>query len=154
MNATPPTYLSTLSLHDALPILSPTTRGTAARPVRTSTRRIWSCAPSKPAWASPAPRMTVSPSSSIPWGTRDRKSTRLNSSHTVISYAVFCLKKKKKTTTTSNQQTKERPTQIWDDRTQARPRDSRTVSSRLGGRGTTSRLTDRNINTHTNQHVH
>src|SRR5438034_6338086 len=29
-------------------------------------------------------------------GTKDRKSTRLNSSHTVISYAVFCLKKKKK----------------------------------------------------------
>src|SRR5260221_9928228 len=29
----------------------------------------------------------------------DRKSTRLNSSHTVISYAVFCLKKKKKTQT-------------------------------------------------------
>src|SRR5436190_3390934 len=28
---------------------------------------------------------------------QDRKSTRLNSSHTVISYAVFCLKKKKKT---------------------------------------------------------
>src|SRR5260221_4839666 len=27
---------------------------------------------------------------------RDRKSTRLNSSHTVISYAVFCLKKKRK----------------------------------------------------------
>src|SRR5260221_12268650 len=35
------------------------------------------------------------------WGVKttyvDRKSTRLNSSHTVISYAVFCLKKKKKT---------------------------------------------------------
>src|SRR2546426_5144838 len=30
-------------------------------------------------------------------GRRDRKSTRLNSSHLVISYAVFCLKKKKKT---------------------------------------------------------
>src|SRR5438132_6420383 len=29
-------------------------------------------------------------------GSEDRKSTRLNSSHTVISYAVFCLKKKKK----------------------------------------------------------
>src|SRR5438034_3338808 len=29
-------------------------------------------------------------------GIQDRKSTRLNSSHTVISYAVFCLKKKKK----------------------------------------------------------
>src|SRR5690348_17488205 len=31
---------------------------------------------------------------------RDRKSTRLNSSHPSISYAVFCLKKKKKNTTT------------------------------------------------------
>src|SRR5476649_1926970 len=32
---------------------------------------------------------------SVPiWHARDRKSTRLNSSHTVISYAVFCLKKK------------------------------------------------------------
>src|SRR5947207_4658844 len=31
---------------------------------------------------------------------RDRKSTRLNSSHTVISYAVFCLKKKKNYKTT------------------------------------------------------
>src|SRR2546427_3018566 len=30
---------------------------------------------------------------------RDRKSTRLNSSHSQISYAVFCLKKKKKNTT-------------------------------------------------------
>src|SRR5258708_12428699 len=29
---------------------------------------------------------------------RDRKSTRLNSSHQIISYAVFCLKKKKETT--------------------------------------------------------
>src|SRR2546422_7812223 len=32
---------------------------------------------------------------------RDRKSTRLNSSHGYISYAVFCLKKKKKTDTTT-----------------------------------------------------
>src|SRR5260221_5788385 len=31
------------------------------------------------------------------WAGRDRKSTRLNSSHTVISYAVFCLKKKNRT---------------------------------------------------------
>src|SRR5438309_5442559 len=30
------------------------------------------------------------------WHQRDRKSTRLNSSHSSISYAVFCLKKKKK----------------------------------------------------------
>src|SRR5256885_11788091 len=45
------------------------------------------------------------PSDQAPWGPpwimnttgyfRDRKSTRLNSSHLVISYAVFCLKKKK-----------------------------------------------------------
>src|SRR5690349_23105348 len=38
---------------------------------------------------------------------RDRKSTRLNSSHVEISYAVFCLKKKKKTNTASNK----RPTE-------------------------------------------
>src|SRR2546422_6641609 len=37
--------------------------------------------------------------------TRDRKSTRLNSSHGYISYAVFCLKKKKKTETPHKQQT-------------------------------------------------
>src|SRR3712207_8492869 len=34
----------------------------------------------------------------------DRKSTRLNSSHANISYAVFCLKKKKKTTTKNRMQ--------------------------------------------------
>src|SRR5438067_6032913 len=34
---------------------------------------------------------------------RDRKSTRLNSSHVSISYAVFCLKKKKKKNTKKNQ---------------------------------------------------
>src|SRR5438270_4731205 len=35
--------------------------------------------------------------------TRDRKSTRLNSSHSQISYAVFCLKKKKKTPEHTNE---------------------------------------------------
>src|SRR3982751_349544 len=34
-------------------------------------------------------------SNAATWGTSDRKSTRLNSSHDQISYAVFCLKKKK-----------------------------------------------------------
>src|SRR5206468_2997423 len=38
----------------------------------------------------PSPRV-------VPWKARDRKSTRLNSSHDQISYAVFCLKKKKQT---------------------------------------------------------
>src|SRR2546429_5804562 len=42
--------------------------------------------------------MIASPADSI-MGKRDRKSTRLNSSHGYISYAVFCLKKKKKRTT-------------------------------------------------------
>src|SRR5256885_8055575 len=36
---------------------------------------------------------------------RDRKSTRLNSSHLVISYAVFCLKKKKKNDTSKTYHT-------------------------------------------------
>src|SRR2546426_8267886 len=36
---------------------------------------------------------------------RDRKSTRLNSSHLVISYAVFCLKKKKQNDTTKEKDT-------------------------------------------------
>ena len=35
------------------------------------------------------------------FGVKDRKSTRLNSSHVVISYAVFCLKKKTKHTDSS-----------------------------------------------------
>src|SRR5206468_4862627 len=39
-----------------------------------------------------------------PLNARDRKSTRLNSSHDQISYAVFCLKKKNKNKTTQNQQ--------------------------------------------------
>src|SRR5947207_5570031 len=43
----------------------------------------------------PAPRAA---STTPPRPRSDRKSTRLNSSHTVISYAVFCLKKKKKNT--------------------------------------------------------
>src|SRR2546422_8064192 len=47
-----------------------------------------SCAP----WVAGATRRTTDPH------LRDRKSTRLNSSHGYISYAVFCLKKKKKTT--------------------------------------------------------
>src|SRR2546426_4626323 len=43
----------------------------------------------RPAAARRHPERSVAPA-------RDRKSTRLNSSHLVISYAVFCLKKKKK----------------------------------------------------------
>src|SRR5436190_9113774 len=42
----------------------------------------------------------------------DRKSTRLNSSHTVISYAVFCLKKKKKIKKNKNKKQIKRTTSI------------------------------------------
>src|SRR5258708_23302413 len=53
-------------------------------------------------WARTLPTGSTSPwrtatASAISWApaARDRKSTRLNSSHQIISYAVFCLKKKK-----------------------------------------------------------
>src|SRR5690349_25064738 len=75
--ATPEIY--TLSLHDALPIyLCP---------------RRWH------PWGSRkrgAARRSAPPRRGSARGGRDRKSTRLNSSHVEISYAVFCLKKKKK----------------------------------------------------------
>src|SRR5207247_3963801 len=44
----------------------------------------------------PPPWLRVKGSSPLPSPPEDRKSTRLNSSHEWISYAVFCLKKKKK----------------------------------------------------------
>src|SRR2546421_12428764 len=82
-NDTATTEIYTLSLHDALPI-SPRWRN---RPARRK----------KP----PQPAASRSGRSSNRWcfsarGAADRKSTRLNSSHDQISYAVFCLKKKKK----------------------------------------------------------
>src|SRR5688572_31816502 len=45
------------------------------------------------AWLAQAP--WFNPAFGLPAGATDRKSTRLNSSHSQISYAVFCLKKKK-----------------------------------------------------------
>src|SRR5207244_13159923 len=79
-----PTEIYTLSLHDALPILS--------------------CARWRNTWKRRAQRrcqcarlINTFKNGAIIWTTlEDRKSTRLNSSHQIISYAVFCLKKKKK----------------------------------------------------------
>src|SRR6266566_9007571 len=65
-NDTATTEIYTLSLHDALPISG--------------------CLGSPPRRPKTLPDLRRA---------RDRKSTRLNSSHLVISYAVFCLKKKK-----------------------------------------------------------
>src|SRR5438105_6852619 len=72
------TAIYTLSLHDALPIC----RGSSFR-----SRAQGQCA----RWqASSNPAVSTSQA----WPGTDRKSTRLNSSHEWISYAVFCLKKK------------------------------------------------------------
>src|SRR5438034_5168076 len=86
-NDPPTTEIYTLSLHDALPIsLRPGGRhGTLASSSEEPPERV------QPAVSSRS-RMT----GAIVRRMGDRKSTRLNSSHTVISYAVFCLKKKKK----------------------------------------------------------
>src|SRR5215813_15070371 len=63
--------------------------------VRVTSRQVppWHLNPRSP----PPPRTATAPGPSPSCRrTRDRKSTRLNSSHVRISYAVFCLKKKKK----------------------------------------------------------
>src|SRR5258708_20690427 len=90
-NDTATTEIYTLSLHDALPI-SP----------RKSAKRLdfpEPFAPIRPI-LSPGLSETSAASSSV-FAPRDRKSTRLNSSHQIISYAVFCLKKKKNHTNQS-----------------------------------------------------
>src|SRR5688572_31595917 len=85
-NDTATTEIYTLSLHDALPISAPTTRR------RPQTGPCASVGTRRPAAASGVGTRR-SNSDRVPG---DRKSTRLNSSHSQISYAVFCLKKKKK----------------------------------------------------------
>src|SRR5437764_9879191 len=77
------TEIYTLSLHDALPILF--ARGPLASP-----RPAFECDGRAPRGRTRATRRARAPHR------RDRKSTRLNSSHRCISYAVFCLKKKRK----------------------------------------------------------
>src|SRR5260221_2262994 len=79
-NDTATTEIYTLSLHDALPISPGGARRYHLRDFSESCR--------------PGPSAGGRPHEPTAGG-RDRKSTRLNSSHTVISYAVFCLKKKK-----------------------------------------------------------
>src|SRR5438876_11571251 len=78
-NDTATTEIYTLSLHDALPIYR-LVRGLDTEHVRPALERFIR-----------AHQMA----DVAQMGTEDRKSTRLNSSHPSISYAVFCLKKKK-----------------------------------------------------------
>src|SRR3712207_9533976 len=88
-NDTATTEIYTLSLHDALPIFL--------------NRPLWFYLPggapracrSAPASSSHTQGSSPTNHASCPGGITDRKSTRLNSSHANISYAVFCLKKKK-----------------------------------------------------------
>src|SRR5260221_9510539 len=92
-NDTATTEIYTLSLHDALPISSSCSRQWLHNANhQTTCRGHQSTRASKQL---PRSQPTIPCNSSPPVHTRDRKSTRLNSSHTVISYAVFCLKKKK-----------------------------------------------------------
>src|SRR2546427_4803751 len=88
-NDTATTEIYTLSLHDALPISDAAEDGAAGAPQRA--RRAAACR--VPGAGSETPRSLRGPRSRA--ARRDRKSTRLNSSHSQISYAVFCLKKKK-----------------------------------------------------------
>src|SRR2546430_13231195 len=81
-NDTATTEIYTLSLHDALPI--------SGRSPQSMRNTVVLPAPLGPRRPKTSPRRT----SKLTWST-DRKSTRLNSSHSQISYAVFCLKKKK-----------------------------------------------------------
>src|SRR3712207_8330472 len=92
-NDTATTEIYTLSLHDALPIsirssfAAPRSEQASAhrKAERVPERQKIRVSPSAPSIAA-----AMASTSSI-----DRKSTRLNSSHANISYAVFCLKKKK-----------------------------------------------------------
>src|SRR5438105_11234909 len=87
-NDTATTEIYTLSLHDALPIWRP--RGLGAGGRRRALHDLPAC-DGRPGRDERS--------------RRDRKSTRLNSSHEWISYAVFCLKKKKKKKKTNKQHT-------------------------------------------------
>src|SRR3712207_9291087 len=91
-NDTATTEIYTLSLHDALPISQvrawshqacyTISHGDGRSLMQSTLREVEQMVRAVPAWRS-APLQL------------DRKSTRLNSSHANISYAVFCLKKKK-----------------------------------------------------------
>src|SRR2546429_7142794 len=103
-NDTATTEIYTLSLHDALPISAP---GRTRRWQRAGHPILLRCARSRRR----APEQD--------W--IDRKSTRLNSSHGYISYAVFCLKKKK-----NNKKHCRSPIEAVDDRPSLRTHSSAT----------------------------
>src|SRR5439155_22537326 len=93
-HATPVIY--TLSLHDALPISLACQRQDHAGVFIARTRGLVRFLAARDFDPRPLPPQIDPAGSQKPYEPpRDRKSTRLNSSHVAISYAVFCLKKKK-----------------------------------------------------------
>src|SRR5438105_9701560 len=96
--APPPTVIYTLSLHDALPICQV---DHAEPQLHLRSRRGVQQIVHADAEVEQMPRHRRGQSAAR----RDRKSTRLNSSHEWISYAVFCLKKKKKKQSPHRKQT-------------------------------------------------
>src|SRR5690606_40294919 len=95
------TEISTLSLHDALPISGEVNLRMAdvviVNKVDSAPRDKVETVLRNVAAVNPAARVIEARSRVT--ADEDRKSTRLNSSHVKISYAVFCLKKKKRTKT-------------------------------------------------------
>src|SRR5690606_41534257 len=94
VRAPPSTVPSPLSLHDALPIFT-----TTAQPSVDGARRLFEVSwdPSSEILLADGDAAAAATSAAFDRGAlgSDRKSTRLNSSHVKISYAVFCLKKKR-----------------------------------------------------------
>src|SRR3712207_7309086 len=92
-NDTATTEIYTLSLHDALPILAgepaKDRRGAQATSIAVALTALTVIVLTGLSYSAQK-YITTDPSDEL-----DRKSTRLNSSHANISYAVFCLKKKK-----------------------------------------------------------
>src|SRR3712207_8298451 len=100
-NDTATTESYTLSLHDALPIFrrarrAPSPAGSATGRPTSGTLEVPALMPSD---GTPHPGAARHQGCEVRHSSSDRKSTRLNSSHANISYAVFCLTKKNLTST-------------------------------------------------------
>src|SRR3712207_8535993 len=107
-NDTATTEISTLSLPDALPICPGLGPAAALAPLRRAPGRRPPGDHDPPARHARRPgrdAVRAAPGRGRRRAARDRKSTRLNSSHANISYAVFCLKKKKKLLLSTSTQT-------------------------------------------------
>src|SRR5690606_41908164 len=90
----PAPHLCALSLHDALPILRAGAEDDVVTPQARAAVEAAVAELGLTEWVEARPQGLDSPVGQRGESLSDRKSTRLNSSHVKISYAVFCLKKK------------------------------------------------------------